>query len=185
MKSLISLAGGGSLVNLWRRIPAIVKVPVIFGAGVLAAAELNIDANHAWFSNRIFGGQAAQGEAQMVDPADTRKAVAEGKHVSGAERMIEVQVSAGDADARTKTVYANAALAETALPCPTANCGASGAAGSVRFRAGVILTFLRVLRFVGNGTFFTASKCLGLRFQPFRVQCQPSFLSPPPFIEKP
>ena len=116
MKSLISLAGGGSLVNLWRRIPAIVKVPVIFGAGVLAAAELNIDANHAWFSNRIFGGQAAQGEAQMVDPADTRKAVAEGKHVSGAERMIEVQVSAGDADARTKTVYADAALeSETEL----------------------------------------------------------------------
>ncbi len=110
MKSLLSLAGGGSLINLWKRIPAVIKLPMVFGAGVLAAAELNIDANHSWFSNRIFGGQAAQGEAQMVDPADTRKAVAEGKHVSGAERMIEVQVSAGDADARTKTVYADAAL---------------------------------------------------------------------------
>jgi len=110
MKTLINLAGGGSVLNIWKRIPASVKVPAIFGLGVLAAAELNLDANHSWFSNRIFGGQAAQGEAQMVDPADTRKAVAEGKHVSGAERMIEVQVSAGDADARTKTVYADAAL---------------------------------------------------------------------------
>ncbi len=110
MKSLLSLAGGGSLVNLWKQIPAIVKIPVIFGAGVLASSELNIDANHAWFSSRIFGGQAAQGQAQIVDPADTRKAVLAGKPVSGAERMIEVQVEAGDADARTKTVYADAAL---------------------------------------------------------------------------
>jgi len=59
---------------------------------------------------------------------------------------------------------------------PTANFRASA---KVRgFSVGgavVILTFLRVLRLVGNGTFFTASKCLGLRFQPFRVQCQPVF----------
>ena len=70
--------------------------------------------------------------------------------------------------------------AETALPCPTANFRASAKVGG--FSVGgavVILTFLRVLRLVGNGTFFTASKCLGLRFQPFRVQCQPSFASPP------
>jgi len=108
MKSLISLAGGGSVVNLWRRIPAIVKVPVIFGAGVLAAAELNIDANHAWFSNRIFGGQAAQGEAQVVDPVATRKAIQAGQPVTGAEATLAAQYQGLDADAKQKAAYADA-----------------------------------------------------------------------------
>ena len=110
MKSLLGLAGGGSLATLWGKIPAIIKVPVIFGAGILAASELNIDANHSWFSNKIFGGQAAQGNAQIVDPVDTRKDMNAGHQVSGADRMIAVQYEAGDADARTKEATADAAL---------------------------------------------------------------------------
>ena len=65
--------------------------------------------------------------------------------------------------------------AETALPCSAANSRALAKLGA----AGVILTFLRVLHLVDDGTFLTARQCLGLRFQPFRVQCQPSFESPP------
>jgi len=109
MKTLISLAGGGSVLNIWKRIPASVKVPAIFGLGVLAAAELNIDANHSWFSNRIFGGQAAQGEAQVVDPAATRKAIAAGQPVTGAEATLAAQYQGLDADAKQKAAYADAA----------------------------------------------------------------------------
>jgi len=66
--------------------------------------------------------------------------------------------------------------AETALPCSAANFRASAKVGGFsRGVAGAIPAFLRVLRFVGNGTFFTASKRFGVRFQPFRVQCQPVF----------
>ena len=40
---------------------------------------------------------------------------------------------------------------------------------------GLAGTLLRVLRFGGRGTFFTAKRCFGVRFQPFRVKCQPVF----------
>ena len=44
MKSLLGLGSGGAISSLWEKIPAYVKIPVIFGAGVLAASELTIDA---------------------------------------------------------------------------------------------------------------------------------------------
>ena len=58
--------------------------------------------------------------------------------------------------------------AETALPCSLAF---SGAFEPMR-------RTLRVLRFDGMGTFLTVVWCFGVRFQPFRVQCQPVFLKP-------
>ena len=41
--------------------------------------------------------------------------------------------------------------------------------------AAAIRSILRVLRVGGFAIFFTVFKCFGVRFQPFAVQCQPSF----------
>src|ERR1700688_1535749 len=73
--------------------------------------------------------------------------------------------------------------AESTLPHSTANFRASPNIGGFSLGlAELIRTVLRVLRLVGLGTFFTCCKCFGSRFQPFRVQCQPSFLKPLPFM---
>ena len=66
MKSLLGLGSGGAISAIWEKIPAYVKIPVVFGLGILAASELTIDANHALQSARIFLGQAAQSEAQAA-----------------------------------------------------------------------------------------------------------------------
>ena len=84
MKSILGLGTGGAISAIWEKIPGYVKVPAIFGIGVLAASELTIDANHALQSARIFLGQAAQSEAQAVDPAKTRAAMRTGAPVTGA-----------------------------------------------------------------------------------------------------
>jgi hypothetical protein len=109
MKSLLGLGAGGAISGIWQKIPAYVKIPVIFGAGVLAASELTIDANHALQSARIFLGQAAQSEAQAVDPAKTRAAMRSGAPVTGAEALLATQVDQGDADAQQKQALAVAA----------------------------------------------------------------------------
>ena len=109
MKSLLGLGSGGVIATLWSRIPAYIKIPAIFGAGVLAASELTIDANHALQSAKIFLGQAAQGEAQAVDPAKTRAAMRSGAPVTGAEALLATQVDQGDADAQQKQALAVAA----------------------------------------------------------------------------
>lgn len=110
MKSFVNLGAGGAFVAILKSIPAFVKVPVIAGAVMLAAIELNKDANKSWFSGHIFGGQAADGEAKSADPVDARNAMNAGKKVSGAERLVTVQYEAGDADARQKEATADAAL---------------------------------------------------------------------------
>ena len=111
MKSLLGLGSGGAISAIWGKIPAYVKIPVIFGLGVLAASELTIDANHALQSARIFLGQAAQSEAQAVDPAKTRAAMRTGgpEPVTGAEALLATQVDQGDADAQQKQALAVAA----------------------------------------------------------------------------
>lgn len=109
MKSLLGLGSGGAISAIWEKIPAYVKIPVIFGLGVLAASELTIDANHALQSAKIFLGQAAQGEAQAVDPAKTRAAMRTGAPVTGAEALLATQVDQGDADAQQKQALALAA----------------------------------------------------------------------------
>ena len=74
--------------------------------------------------------------------------------------------------------------AESALSCSAANFRASAKVGGFSLGVAVVIpVFLRVLRFVGNGTFSTANKCFGVRFQPFRVQRQPSFRSPPSVMD--
>ncbi len=109
MKSLLGLGSGGAISSLWEKIPAYVKIPLIFGAGVLAASELTIDANHALQSAKIFLGQAAQSAAQAVDPAKTRAAMRTGAPVTGAEALLATQVDQGDADAMQKQALATAA----------------------------------------------------------------------------
>ena len=109
MKSILGLGAGGAISAIWEKIPAYVKVPAIFGAGILAASELTIDANHALQSARIFLGQAAQSAAQAVDPAKTRAAMRTGAPVTGAEALLATQVDQGDADAQQKQALATAA----------------------------------------------------------------------------
>ena len=109
MKSILGLGAGGAISAIWEKIPAYVKVPAIFGAGILAASELTIDANHALQSARIFLGQAAQSAAQAVDPAKTRAAMRTGAPVTGAEELLATQVDQGDADAQQKQALATAA----------------------------------------------------------------------------
>ena len=109
MKSLLGLGSGGAISAIWGKIPAYVKIPVVFGLGVLAASELTIDANHALQSARIFLGQAAQSEAQAVDPAKTRAAMRTGAPVTGAEALLATQVDQSDADAQQKQALATAA----------------------------------------------------------------------------
>ena len=109
MKSLLGLGSGGAISAIWEKIPAYVKIPVIFGAGVLAASELTIDANRALQSARLFLGQAAQSEAQAVDPAKTRAAMRTGAPVTGAEALLATQIDQNDADAQQKQALAVAA----------------------------------------------------------------------------
>lgn len=109
MKSLLGLGSGGAITAIWQKIPAFIKVPAIFGAGVLAASELTVDVNHALQSAKLFIGQAAQSEAQAVDPATTRAAMRAGAPVTGAEALLETQVDQGDADAQQKQALASAA----------------------------------------------------------------------------
>ena len=76
---------------------------------MVGAAELNIDVNHAIQSVKIFGGQGAQGEAQMIDPIKTRADMRAGMPVTGAAALVATQVDQGDAEARTKQADALAA----------------------------------------------------------------------------
>ena len=54
-------------------------------------------------------GQAAQSEAQAVDPAKTRAAMRTGAPVTGAEALLATQVDQSDADAQQKQALATAA----------------------------------------------------------------------------
>jgi hypothetical protein len=65
--------------------------------------------------------------------------------------------------ARSPASFGKGVGAESALPCSAANIRASAKVGGFSL-AGLIPAFLRVLRCFGNGTFFTARRCLGLRF---------------------
>ncbi len=109
MKTVSQLAGGGAGLPLWRRLPGMVKWPVVFGLGIFAAAELNLDLNRSLRAPQIFGGEAAKGQAQMDDPMQTRKDMAARRPVTGADALVATQVDVGDAEARTQQAKAGAA----------------------------------------------------------------------------
>ena len=109
MKTVSGMFGGGALIALWEKLPWFVRYPLVGGLMTLGASELNIDVNHALRAPQIFGGQAAQGEAQMVDPTKTRADQKAGIPVSGARALLETQVHQGDAEARQKGAVADAA----------------------------------------------------------------------------
>jgi hypothetical protein len=112
MKTLIGLGAGGAALAYWRSLPAIVKVPVIFGAGMLAAAELNSELNQSWFSSQIFAGQGAEGAAKAANPLATLKAVDAGQPVTTAAATAAAQYSGLRAEAAQKDVTAEAAIAD-------------------------------------------------------------------------
>jgi len=108
MRSLITLAGAGAAGALWSSLPRVGKVLVAVGLGTLATIELTKDGNEAWFSGSIFGGQGAQGDAQIVDPKKTEADMKAGKPVTGAAATTAMQVEGLAADAVQKEVTADA-----------------------------------------------------------------------------
>lgn len=109
MKTISQLGAGGAGLQIWRRIPWIVRYPLVFGLGVVAAAELNLELNRSLRSIDIFGGEGAKGQAQIDDPTQTRKDMAAGKPVSGADALVATEVDVGDAEAKTQQAKAGAA----------------------------------------------------------------------------
>lgn len=114
MKTVAQMAGGGAILPIWRRIPWWVRFPLVFGIGVYAAAELNLDLNRSLRSAQIFGGKAAEGQAQIDDPTQTRKQMAAHKPVSGADALVATQVDEGAAEAKSKQAKAGAATESAA-----------------------------------------------------------------------
>jgi hypothetical protein len=108
MRSLIALAGAGAAGAFWSKLPSSIKAPVVIGLGILAVSELNKDANESWFANAIYGGQGAQGSAQIVDPKKTEADMKAGKPVTGAAATTAMQVEGLAADAVQKGVTADA-----------------------------------------------------------------------------
>jgi TolA-binding protein len=109
MKSLLGLGTGGAVVAIWEKLPWFVRYPLVGGLMMVGAAELNIDVNHALRAPQIYGGEAAKGDAQVVDPAKTLASMKTGAPVTGAAALLATQVGVGDADARQKGAVATAA----------------------------------------------------------------------------
>jgi hypothetical protein len=97
------------VANGWKAIPWWLRGLALASGLVLGGAELGINLNHALNSGSIFGGQGAQGAAQVRDPVQTRARMNAGQPVSGAERMITVQYEKEDAAAREQMASAAAA----------------------------------------------------------------------------
>jgi hypothetical protein len=114
MKTVVQFASGGAGLAIWRRLPRWVRFPIVFGLGVAAAAELNLDVNRALLAPQIFGGKAVEGQAQMGDPTQTRRDMAAGKPVTGADALVATQVDEGAADAKSKEAKADAATESAA-----------------------------------------------------------------------
>jgi hypothetical protein len=110
MRSLIPLVGAGAAGAFWSMLPRWVKLLVGGGLIALASVELVKDGNEAFYSGGIFGGQAAQGEGQIVDPKKTEANLKAGKPVTGAAATVAAQYEGLAADAKQKGVYADAAV---------------------------------------------------------------------------
>jgi hypothetical protein len=127
MKSVIQLMSGGAAV-VWKGTPTIIKVPFVFGIGILATAELTREVNEAWRSSRIFEGNAVQSDAQASNPINTLADLKAGKPTTAASANIAAQYQGLAADARTKTAEADAATqGEATLRAKDAQGGASSA----------------------------------------------------------
>jgi len=110
MKSLLPLAAGGAGVALWTPLPRWIKL--LAGAGLisLGTIELVKDGNEAFYSGSIYGGQAAQGDAQAANPRKVEADLAAGKPTTNAAATAAAQFEGLAADAKQKGVYADAAV---------------------------------------------------------------------------
>jgi hypothetical protein len=110
MKSFVPLLTGGAAVAVWTPLPRWAKL--LAGAGLIALGtiELTKDGNEAWFSGSIFGGQAAQGDAQAANPRKVEADLAAGKPTTNAAATATAQFESLAADAKQKGVYADAAV---------------------------------------------------------------------------
>jgi hypothetical protein len=110
MRSIIALGGAGAGLAAWSMLPRWLKLLVAGGLIALATIELTKDGNEAWFSGSIFGGQAAQGDAQAANPRKVEADLAAGKPTTNAAATATAQFEGLAADAKQKGVYADAAV---------------------------------------------------------------------------
>jgi hypothetical protein len=108
MKSLMQLGSGGAVIPLWKVLYGWAKLLVIVGATVFCTIELTVDGNHAFYSNWIFHGQAADAEAKIDDPVQALQDAVNGKPVSGAMRTVAATYLGLDGDGRQKQAVARA-----------------------------------------------------------------------------
>jgi hypothetical protein len=111
MRSIIAGAGAAGAVGVvWHTLPRWARLLIAGGLIALAAVELTKDGNEAWFSGSIFGGQAAQGDAQAANPRKVEADLAAGKPTTNAAATATAQFEALAADAKQKGIYAEAAV---------------------------------------------------------------------------
>jgi len=94
---------------VWHTLPRWAQLLVAGGLLALATVELTKDGNEAWFSGSIFGGQAAQGDAQAANPRKVEADLAAGR-TTNAAATATAQFKGLAADAKQKGVYADAAV---------------------------------------------------------------------------
>jgi hypothetical protein len=111
MRSILPFAAAGGAGVLWGTLPRYVKYPAAIALIALGLIELNKDANESWFSNAIFAGNAAQGEAQTADAVKARRDMDAGtKDVPTATRQAVVNYEEHAALALQKQAEAVAAV---------------------------------------------------------------------------
>ena len=111
MRSIIAGAGAvGAATVTWGMLPRWAKLLIAGGLIALATVELTKDGNEAANSGSIFGGQAAQGDAQAANPRKVEADLAAGKPTTNAAATATAQFESLAADAKQKGVYADAAV---------------------------------------------------------------------------
>jgi len=91
-------------------LPRWAKLLIAGGLIALATVELTKDGNEAANSGSIFGGQAAQGDAQAANPRKVEADLAAGKPTTNAAATASAQFETLAADAKQKGIYADAAV---------------------------------------------------------------------------
>jgi hypothetical protein len=110
MRSIIAGAGVAGAAVTWGALPRWAKGLAGAGLITLGTIELVKDGNESWFSGSIFGGQAAQGDAQAANPRKVEADLATGRPTTNAAATASAQFESLAADAKQKGVYADTAV---------------------------------------------------------------------------
>lgn len=110
MKSVIPLVAGGAGLMVWAALPRWAQILAAGGIITLGVIELTKDGNEAFYSGSIFGGQAAQGDAQAALVAKVEEDLAAKRPVTNATAAATATYEGLQADAKQKGIYADAAV---------------------------------------------------------------------------